>query len=510
MRLRVFDGSHTIGGNKIYVEFDGEGFFLDFGMNFARAGEFLSDFLTERSTRGIHDYLQLGLVPELDIYRSDLTPADVDVSRFYKLPVKGVVVSHAHADHMAHAGLLRADIPLITAPETIVIAKANRDVGFPYLGAEATYFLEREKDRDPRVLIGDTGAVRWRRIHAPDVSEGLVEFMRCSPYSKRPFPEPEILGLEDFLEDSKVEIELLPVDHSIYGASGIIIERDVTVVYTGDIRFHGKYGKKSEEFLKEAKRRGVDVLIIEGTRVTRECEENVSEKEVERRVGKIMQELEGYVFVDFGPRNFERMEGFARAARKAGRELVISKRSAYLLRALSIAGAAVSTDNIAVFQPLGRSKRKKRWEMNVERWYADRLVSVDELRKSPDSYALALNYYDVKHLLDIKPEGGVYIYSASEAFGEEQEFDFLRLNNWLKLFNIDVMGFHMYYDRVLGRPRPIFDREIHSSGHLTKGEIIRVVEYLDPDCIVPVHTEKPEWFLKEFENVKLGEEWLKI
>ncbi len=32
--ITIYDGSNTIGGNKIYLEESGEGIFLDFGMNF--------------------------------------------------------------------------------------------------------------------------------------------------------------------------------------------------------------------------------------------------------------------------------------------------------------------------------------------------------------------------------------------------------------------------------------------------------------------------------------------
>jgi len=498
MRIRVFDGSCTIGGNKIYVEFDGEGYFLDFGMNFAKAGEYLSDFLTERSIRGIHDYLHLGLVPELDIYRSDLIPSDVDPSLFDKLPVKAVLVSHAHADHMAHVGLLSESIPLIASAGTVAIAKANRDTGSIYIGAEATYFSPRVPDEDSRVLVSDSGAL-WRKIYVDSHHE--LEFMKVSPYSRKAFPKPDISSLDSFPSRS-VEIELLPVDHSIYGASGIVLKGDTTVVYTGDMRFHGKNGKKSEEFLRKVKGK-VSVLIIEGTRITRESGENCTEEEVKSNLERIFKEAEGYLFLDFSPRNLERMEAAAEAARKAGRKLAISKKMAYLVYAMRSAGYDIDMSNIAVFSPLSPSRWRRQWERNVQNWYGDRIVGVDDIRKDPDGYVLVLSYYDIKHLLDIKPEGGTYVYSSSEAFGEEQEFDFLRLNNWLRLFNIKVVGFHMHYDRVLGRARPIFESGIHSSGHLTREEIIRVVDYLDPDIVIPVHTQKPEWFLREFENARV-------
>ena len=83
--ITVFDGATTIGGNKIYVEEKGKGVFLDFGINFAKHGEFFEEFLSERSGRGIHDLIHLNLIPKLNIYRRDLIPSDMDVSAYPSL-----------------------------------------------------------------------------------------------------------------------------------------------------------------------------------------------------------------------------------------------------------------------------------------------------------------------------------------------------------------------------------------------------------------------------------------
>ncbi len=43
--LTVYDGAHTIGGNKIHYEENGRGVLLDFGMNFSTHGDYCQDFL---------------------------------------------------------------------------------------------------------------------------------------------------------------------------------------------------------------------------------------------------------------------------------------------------------------------------------------------------------------------------------------------------------------------------------------------------------------------------------
>jgi ribonuclease J len=107
----------------------------------------------------------------------------------------------------------------------------------------------------------------------------------------------------------------------------------------------------------------------------------------------------------------------------------------------------------------------------------------------------------MKHLLDIKPEGGTYIYSACEAFNEEMEIDFKRLWHWLRRFNINCCGFSLDESGNLG-----FENCYHASGHASCEDITWAIEQIDPDYIVPIHTEAREWFANSFENVVLVEE----
>jgi ribonuclease J len=107
----------------------------------------------------------------------------------------------------------------------------------------------------------------------------------------------------------------------------------------------------------------------------------------------------------------------------------------------------------------------------------------------------------MKHLLDIKPNGGNYIYSSCEAFNEEMEIDFKRLWHWLNRFNIDSCGFSLNE-----KGDPIFEKRYHASGHASGEDITWAIEQIDPDYIVPIHTEARDWFANSFENVVLVDE----
>jgi len=56
------------------------------------------------------------------------------------------------------------------------------------------------------------------------------------------------------------------------------------------------------------------------------------------------------------------------------------------------------------------------------------------------------------------------------------------------------------------RSKPNFVRGYHASGHASKGGLMRVIEQIDPDVVIPVHTSNPKWFDENFENVRIVEE----
>jgi len=38
----------------------------------------------------------------------------------------------------------------------------------------------------------------------------------------------------------------------------------------------------------------------------------------------------------------------------------------------------------------------------------------------------------------------------------------------------------------------------HASGHLSQNDIVKVIEEINPDKIIPIHTQHPEWFRATF------------
>jgi ribonuclease J len=305
--------------------------------------------------------------------------------------------------------------------------------------------------------------------------------------------------------DLPFEISAHPVDHSLYGANAYILRGDITVAYTGDFRLHGKNGDLTREFVRKAK--DASVLITEGTRVSREDSvhgETTTEQSVCEVCRETVESSSGLIVSDFSARNFERLESFQDIAEKTGKELVVPAKDIYMLQALTCTDNACTMNSIRIYDEIGKKARK--WEQEVVRpLYRDCYIDYIEIREDPNNFILCFSLFDMKHLLDIKPDGGTYIYSACEAFSEEMEIDFVRLWHWLERFSIKPAGFSVEKADG-GEYKPFFDKRFHASGHASREDITWVIDQVDPDHIVPIHTEARDWFNESFDYVILPKE----
>ena len=503
--IRVYDGYNTIGGNKVFVEEDGKGVFLDFGMNFKKYNYFFQEYLKERSSRGIYDLIHLDLIPKLNIYRKELIPPDLDVSGYPSLDIEAILISHAHMDHFGNIGLLDTEFPIIASPQTFALIKGIIDTGRLSMSLEVAFYSKKTKGKSNKTIKSVYGTYETRSMvctepfasdfesfmstdikSAADKTTGNIKALNCK-------------GICDLTNNpTQFDIKCFDVDHSIFGATGYILSGDSSIAYTGDFRLHGKKADMSRKFIHYAK--DASVLIIEGTRTSRE-DIDESEEQVYENCLNVAESAKGIVVADFSARNFERLEIFGKIANKTSRTVVLPAKQAYLLKALEQVDGVNRTKNILVFNEYKTSKNN--WEKNFIENELN-YIEPTEILNAPEKCILCFSFYDLKHLLDITPRNGTYIYSSSEAFEEESEFDFIRLNHWLKHFDFSVHGFDIKIEN--GKERPEFTKGFHASGHASKSDLTHAIETIDPDYIIPVHTENPMWFSENFDNVKISNE----
>lgn len=505
VEVTFLDGVGCIGGTKVLLETQGEGLLLDFGVNFAAERSFFDEFLRPRSAAGIGDLLELGLLPPLrGIYRRDLDQPSrqwwqrVEARPGYReARVAGVLLTHAHLDHSGYVSFLEGTLPVYTGLVSALISKAIQDTAPSTVDREVAYLTPRE-EKEGLLRAGD-----YRRVPACQrpfvvfggpVPAGAREFWERPPASRDLEAVPLAVAEGYEARVAGMRVRWWPVDHSIPGAGAFAVETPAGwVVYTGDLRLHGKRGHLTRAFMVEAARLNPVLFLCEGTHPRDEIP--VTEDEVRERALEAVRRAAGLVIADFGPRHVERLLTFLHAAREAGRRLAVTTRDAYLLEALHGAGEAdvpdPRTDPALAVYVEARVNRPA-WERILMERYLDccpeKVVSAPEVGRAPDEYVCAFSYWDLSELVDIAPRRGTYVYSSTEAFNEEMHLDLDRLRNWISHFGLQMLGDPG--DRT-GRGR---DPGWHASGHVHGPGLVELVETIRPRLLVPVHTEDPVFF----------------
>jgi ribonuclease J len=377
--------------------------------------------------------------------------------------------------------------------------KAMRDISSAGIAQDIAYTADRVPDGNNGYLlkVNSRGYLSRNFCCTGECNPELASFLAEHPGGKSArawkFDGCGLTGLSEM--ELPFDVSSFSVNHSIYGALAYILKSgDGSVAYTGDFRA-GDNAKQLSDFVREAK--SSSTLIIEGTRTGREGDAEVTEGMVYDTCKATADDVKGLVIADFSARNFERLEAFKKIASETGRQLVITAKDAYGLFAIGCADGTCRTDGLLVYDEV---KDKKSCKYETETLASEcpvNYVTHREIKSNPDGYIVCFSLFDMKHLLDIEPDGGAYIYSSCEAFNEEQEIDFGKLMNWLDHFNIKPYGFGLAGGGLA------FEKGYHASGHASKEELERVVDAIDPDVLIPVHTGNSGWFRERCESARL-------
>ena len=463
MDVTLLGGDKEIGGNKVLVEHKGTRIFLDFGMSFKQAGKFFSEYVQPRKCSSLQDFFKMGLLPDMEgVYREDYLNHMDKPKETRK--IDGVFLSHAHADHAQYIHFLRLDIPIFCSETTKVILQVLEETGSnPLSDLVSAYdtfvFYTNKKGSLSRVTRRNPEYVHER------------DFRVMKPEKK--------------VSIGSLEIEMVPVDHSLPGAAGYIVYSDEgNLVYTGDIRFHGSHQKLSEDFVEKAKKAKPRWLVSEGTRI--DTDKKDSEEEVKTKITDLISGAKGLVFVEHPVRDLDRINTMFESAKANNREFVVNPRLAYLVRSLGDL-CPFSLDDVKILVP------KKSWglidkenidykllEQDYSKWERDFIkrdnsVIYSELKKNPGKYVVSMSMWEINQLSDINPENAIWIKSSCEPFDEEMKIDEKRKKNWLRHYKIK-------------------EYSAHASGHASGDKIREMIKEINPEKLIPIHTENPELY----------------
>ncbi|MFQ5850424.1 MAG: ribonuclease J [Candidatus Binatia bacterium] len=247
------------------------------------------------------------MFPGADLLGIDLIIPDVSYLVEAKKKLHGIVLTHAHEDHVGALPYLLRQLPV------------------PIFGTRLTLGLLRNKLREHRL-------------------ENRAELREINPGSRW------MLG--------PFQLEGIRVTHSLLQCLALAIETPVgMVVHTGDFKIdHTPMDGEAFDFQRFAAygEKGVLLLLSDSTNVEREGY-TPSEREVEKNLAEIFQGSRGRIFVATFSSNIPRIQQVADLAERFGRTLVLSGRS-------MLTNTQIASDLRCLRLPAGSMTEGERWQ----------------------------------------------------------------------------------------------------------------------------------------------------
>ena len=415
MRYLIHSGQHEIGHACIEVDSDdGTRVLLDLGMPLVTPEG--GDFPRGTPQRPTEDLIAEGILRDVPgLYPHDPTaPA-----------VAAIILTHSHLDHYGLAHHAHPAIPVYGSDGTIAILEVGR-------------------------------------VFFPDAD---------LPSDLRRFPTGEVLKF------GALSVTAIPVDHAAPDSRALLVEADgQRLLYTGDLRAHGRTGFRFENMLRDERLHGVDWLLVEGTTLGSSGgshglrnEADVEEKLVELARGA----RDKLVTVVASGQNVDRLVSCFRAAKRSGRLLVIDPYQAYVLMKLSPLSKSIpqfTWDGVGVsFAPHQVARLKDAGMMDLARKMADEgRVSSDQLAAEPGRYLLCpRGSRGTTKLLDkVGADNAVLVWSMWSGYWQRGG----AMSNWAQREGVDM---HL----------------VHSGGHAWPEDLHRLTGAIAAKQTVWVHTD---------------------
>ncbi len=313
----------------------------------------------------------------------------------------GVLFTHYHGDHIGQMNRIRDGVPL-------------------YCGALAKEIMFSSAD------------------HQYESDDALC---------KRILSMNTFVGGEAF-EIGDVRITPYCIDHSACDSYMFLIEADgKRVLYTGDFRMHGFRGKGLPKVLRKIGK--IDVLITEGTTLSRTDSVPMTEHELQQKAKEYMEQYK-YVFVMCSSTNLERICALSK---------IVPRRKYFVCDEYQYNLIELVEKHWSQRSPLYRNVKKTTYGNNIFEKLSDNGFLM--IVRDNSEFRRIIKRFD--------PSQSIIIYSMWDGYRTKTNSsiaDFLQLtNNWIPL---------------------------HTSGHASHQDIQTLINESNPDIVIPIHTESPQ------------------
>lgn len=331
---------------------------------------------------------------------------------------------------------------------------------FPYVRRDIPVFLGEDTDKmlqASEVFLGDRFGIHDEKILVESLKTVEWHGFKITPYL---------------------------MDHSAYGAMAFLVEAEgKKIFYSGDFRGHGRKKKLFEDLLANPPKE-IDVLLMEGTMMGRQSEMAQTEEDLEREIADEARVRDGMKLFICSGQNVDRLVTFYRAAVRSDATLILDLYAANILYELDRKSLPIPTNghkNIKIlfthhFMRRLSAQNLKAW---YERWRSFEIDAKGLQRLGRKAFVLyrdsSLNELEKAGI----PKDSVMFYSMWSQYTLEPSFDRTRA----------------FMDR-----HGITFKEFHTSGHAILPDLKRFSDAINPEVIVPIHTEYPDEYRRHFGN----------
>ena len=306
----------------------------------------------------------------------------------------------------------------------------------------------------------------WPKLKIPvyctAFTAGLLDTKRELDYSSYDVPV-TIFKAGDQFELGPFSLEAIAVAHSIPETVSLAIKTPLgTVIHTGDwkIDIEPSLGLPTDEKrFRELGDDGVLALVCDSTNAMREGV-SPTEHDVSNSLAEIISNEKGRVAVTTFSSNVGRILSIARAAKEAGRQVLLVGRS--IKRSVSVAEELGYLDGIDAFLS----------EEDYPYIPRDKIVMVLTGSQGEQRAALSKLSRDEMRSLALTA-GDTVIYSSRSIPGNERAI--IDTQNRLTDMGVKIITDH--------------DALVHVSGHPRRSDLKKMYEWVKPDILVPVHGE---------------------
>lgn len=413
MKIKIHRGLDQIGGCITEIWTDSSRVFIDFGQNLPGNGK--------------------PTTPEEDA----LMVADIVENN--EKEHQAVFYTHAHEDHVGLFRYILLEQYIGEGSKELLLIKYRTLLERYEMAIDESHQLQEGSKENEENFEENYRITK-------DLIDKLKAFKTWKRTALKESPSPITIG----------DIRVTPffTCHSIYDAHMFLVEADgKRIWHTGDYRQHGYMGKGLLPMLRRYAT-DIDVLITEGTMLSRE-DKVISEYKVSMEMIDVMQAFK-YVFVLASATDIERLGSINHATKKTKKPLCIM--SLFMKRTMELFTEREGNlgRGLFSFSPL---------------FYTDRLYS--KLRDKGFTMVVGPSRGDkVKALLNRLPqEETILIYSSWNGYYMREEQ--VRANANYKEFR------EMFHNVV----------DIHTSGHVDRDAIKKVIGMMHPKEVICIHKE---------------------